>query len=254
MDRDIYISNEDLIRRRDQNAWKDCSTPLSRYLRTDRPIALLFRQIATPSFEVWSFVRKARRFGLEPVILEHVNDRFSVHNSYKRSLAVMPIALGKNCYNEIVWRRQKLAKLDSLEGCKLKSIKLASGESLVSYHHRKLYGAFGARAPRLVDLKEIVPSVAFGAQGYYHDLLNLLHGNVVLFEDFVVDPQTADFFTRVVLPAYEGSLMKMSGRPQIARLTFGGRSASPFWNYYPPSVSDSTMAAAQGGYHAANCI
>ncbi len=252
MDRDIYISNKELVRRRDQNAWKACSAPLSRYLRIDRPVALLFRQIATPSFEVCSFIRKARRFGLEPVILEHVNDSFSVHNSYKRSLAVMPIALGKNCHNEIVWRRQKLAKLDRLEGRKLNSIKLASGESLVSYHHRKLYGAFGTRTPRLVDLKEIVPSVAFGAQGYYHDLFNLLHGNVVLFEDFVVDSQTANFFTRIVLPAYEGSMTKTSYRPQIAKLTFGERSASPFWNYYPSSVSDSMMGAAQSRYHAAN--
>lgn len=254
MNRNIYLSSKELIRRRDQDAWKNSSTALSKHLCIDRPVALLFRQIATPSFEVCSFIRKARRLGLEPVILEHVNDNFSVHNSYKRSLAVMPIVIGKNCHNQVVWRRQRLAELNSLEGRRLNSIKLASGESLVSYHHRKLYETFGARTPRLLDLKDIVPSVVFGAQAYYYDVLDLLYGNVVLFEDFVVDNQTADFFKRIVLPAYKYSFKKMGQPPQIARLTFGKRSASPLWDYYPSSVFDNVRCITRDKYYATNCI
>lgn len=252
MDREIYISQKELISRRDDGRWKYFPSALARQLSINQPIALLFRQIATPSFEMFSFIRKSRRLGLEPVVIQHRHDNFSVHNSYKRSLAIMPIALGKNRHKEIVWRRQKLLLLDDIESQKLNSIILPSGESLVGYHNRHLYGAFGSYAPRIVDLSEIIPSAQCGAKVYYRDLLCLLTGNVVLFEDFVVDGQTSLFFSSTVLPAYESASKIMCGRPQIARLAFGRRASSPIWNYYPVSILDDVQKASEGAYHAAS--
>lgn len=199
----------------------------------DKPVAFLFRQIATPSFELLWFVKRAKRLGYEPVVIEHTSDRFSVHNSYKRSLISLPIVTGRGRNRQLIWRRLKIANQDDAEGRILKSIILDSGESLVSFHHRMLVSILGDRCPHLIDLSTITKSAHLGAEAYYGELFELLLGNCVLFEDFVVDKQTLDFFLRVVSPAFVDVVKRKGFSPKIGRLIYGSRAALAVWNSYP---------------------
>lgn len=211
----------------------------------DRPVAILFRQVASPSYETAWFARKARRCGCSPVVIEHRTDRFSVHNPYKRSLVTVRIVVGRDRHGRAIIRQQKLVDHNSAEGRPLDAIATASGEGLVAYHHRKLRMIMGAEAPRILDLSEVVATAADGARAYYVDVFKLLAGRAVLFEDFVVDDRTASFFARVVRPAYEQALRAAGRRPQIVRLTQGLRASSPLWYAYPPAMADDQQRASQ---------
>ena len=208
---------------------------------TNKPVAYLFRQIATPSFELLWFVRRVKLLGFEPVILEHTSDRFSVHNTYKRSLISLPIVTGRGRDGRIIWNRMKIANHDEVEGQALNSIVLRNGENLVSFHHRMLGLALGNQCPSRVNLATIVSSAYLGAAQYYRDLMELLIGNFVLFEDFVVDNQTLQFFQRVVSPAFEEVVERTGFRPKVGRLIYGQRAALPLWNSYPSRIASESL-------------
>lgn len=216
---------------------------------TSRPVALLFRQIASPNYETICFVRKARRHGLEPVVLEHRGDRFSVHNPYKRSLVTLPIVVGKDRHGRPITRTRKLVEHNSADGRPFASLTTDTGESLISYHHRKLACVMGADTPRFVDLSEVVASASAGARSYYADVLRLLMSQAVLFEDFIIDEQTAAFFAKVVRPAFEEVVSEGGRTPQVVRLTHGRRACLSIWNAFPPTMIDDPSWVRQGGGH-----
>lgn len=203
-----------------------------------RPTAVLARQMATASYETLLFVRVARRHGFDPVVVEHRSDRFTVHNAYKRSLASLPVVVGKSRNGQPIVRRQKVADLAAAEGLRLDEVVTHSGERLIDYHHRKLAQVLGADAPRVMELRDVVTSVAGGAASYYLEFFKMLSGRLVLLEDFVADDQTAAFFERTVLPAYRRAVSDTGRRPQIARLTPGRRASSPIWDSYPAAACD----------------
>jgi hypothetical protein len=70
-----------------------------------RPRAILFRQIATPNYELRGFLRTCQRQGFEPVILRYHADKMSCHNQFKKSL-VHPMfikGIGKGGQGNRVW-------------------------------------------------------------------------------------------------------------------------------------------------------
>lgn len=237
VDRDIYSDIRELARlaAADPGPLRGPAPALAG--RGGRPVALLFRQVATPNYELISFVRRARRHGFEPVVVEHALDRFSVHNAAKRALVTLPVVVGLDCRGRAILRRQNLVEHNSADGRPLGGIVLRTGESLTGFHRRKLHEVMGRAAPRRVELGDLVASAADGAAAYYGDVFRLLGGRVALFEDFVTDAQTARFFERIVRPAYDQAVLDLGRRPQITRLMNGRRASSPLWNAYPPVMA-----------------
>jgi hypothetical protein len=93
-------------------------------------------------------------------------------------------------------------------------------------------------APAVLDLRELLPAGPRHPSGYYIEFFKLLQGDMVLFEDFVVDRSTADFFQRTVLPAWSHVVETTNRRPQIVRLGPGRRGSSPLLYAYPATVAD----------------
>lgn len=235
----IYVDPVELFRSRSPRRGKSNGQDAElRGTLRDLPIAILFRQIATPSYETVWFERKARHYGFRPVIIEHRTDRFSVHNTYKRSLVTPHIITGRSRHGHAIIKKQKLVEHNSAEGRSLHTIVLASGESLVEYHHRKLRALMGSHAPVAIDLSEIMDTAACGPSAYYVDIFKLVTGRAVLFEDFVVDESTNSFFEQVVKPAYDLALNSTGGRPKVIKLTRGRQAESPLWNAYPAAMID----------------
>lgn len=239
LDEDIYVNVADVKSRIDVDpehgpAW----WPQALGQHLTRPTAVLARQIASPSYEMMWFTRLARRHGFDALVIEHRSDRFTVHNPYKRSLATLPIMVGRSQNGRPIMRRQKMVDLAAAEGRRLEDVVTRTGESLLDYHHRKLAQVLGPDTPRVIDLSDVVPTYTTGAAGYYLEFLKMFSGRLILFEDFVADDQTAAFFQHTVLPAYRQAVSDTGRLPQIARLVPGPRTSSPIWNSYPAAVAD----------------
>ena len=236
LDEEIYVSFDDvrgLTDTRPDALWPEA---LHRYL--GGPTAILARQVASPNYEMLWFTRLARRYGLRALIVEHSSDCFTVNNPTKHALVSLPIVTGRSRDGRTIFRRQKMLDPSAAEGQCLDQIVFRSGERLIDYHHRKLREVLGPDAPDVLDLRDLLPAGFRGPSDYYVEFFKLLSGPLVLFEDFVVDDQTAAFFQSTVLPAWQAAVADTRRRPQIIRLGPDRRTTSPMWSAYPASVAD----------------
>jgi hypothetical protein len=239
VDRGIYVDLQDV--KANASALGEtvkASWPAELSQRINRPTAMLARHIASPNYELLWFVRLARRHGFRALVLEHTSDRFSARNPVKHALARMPIVKARSRNGSLIVRPQKIMEISENEGRPLKEILTYWGENLVSFHHRKLAEALGSDAPDLVDMTQFLPAAADCPANYYRSLFRLLSGYLVLMEDFVADEDTAEFFSRTVLPAWQDAVSDTGWRPQVVRLTQSRLISSPIWNAYPASVGD----------------
>ena len=86
------------------------------------PSAVLFRQVATPNYELRSFLRASRRLGLRPVILTYHQDRMSHRNLFKRSLVAPMFIEGTNRLSQPIWRRRPVINVETVEKVRLAEI------------------------------------------------------------------------------------------------------------------------------------
>jgi hypothetical protein len=215
--------------------------------RDDEPTAVLFRQVATPNFETLWFVKKATRLGFHPVIVEYHADQFSVHNPYKRSLAVLPVVERRNIHGQPIIKRHQLLPVEASDRLPLRDLVLPSGETLPDFHQGLFRKMENCLAFRTVDLSRWFTQQSKGALWYYPEFLSLFSGNLVLFEDFATNRSEADFFNRVVHPAYEKASARLGRRPLITRLfAQAHRATSPLCYAYPSFVTE-VVACGQRG-------
>lgn len=234
---EIYITLDEAKRRLSdppQSCAVEVPAALLRY--ATKPTAVLARQIASPNYEMLWFTRLARRHGFQALVIEHTSDRFTTHNPVKLALVRPVIAAGRSRTGQPILRRHKLLSPAAIQGQRLDEINLATGESLVAYHHRKLIQVMGDDAPEIVDLRHVLPERSGSPSDYYPAFFQLLRRNLVLFEDFVVDDQTAVFFRDRVHPAWRQATTHLGARPQIVRLGPERRTSSSLWSAYPASM------------------
>lgn len=197
-----------------------------------RPVAILFRQVATPNYETRQFLRRCQRLGLTPLLLEYTQDRFCSRNPCKHALLHPHFVEMINRRGAPVHRRHKLAEPELWEGKPL-SLVQAGQARLADLHANALSRVAGA-SPCRWDASAWFTTYPAGAEGYYVDLFSSLTGGVLLMEDFVTDdPDEARFFARVVLPAFHQATQILGHRPNVTRLCDNRRVASPLWYAYP---------------------
>lgn len=199
-----------------------------------RPKGILFRQIATPNYELRSFLRQCRRLGFDPVILEWHEDRMSCHNSFKRALVAPVFVEGVNRRGQPLWRRRPMTQLETVEKLRLNEVCVGDWD-LPSLHRTLLRRALPDEQFTVVEGSDWFARYPGGAREWYRDLFLALTAGVVLFEVFVTDPKEADFFSQVVRPAYRMASEALGGSPSIISLCSNRRAESIFWNAYPAS-------------------
>ncbi|CAN1573236.1 hypothetical protein MCELHM10_03434 [Paracoccaceae bacterium] len=199
-----------------------------------RPRAILFRQIATPNYELRRFLRLCSRSGYTPVILQYHTDRMSCQNAFKRSLVAPMFLDGINRNGQPIFRRHHLINVETVEKLRLSEVTV-SGRTLPDLHADLLQLAIPKETFRTVDGSSLFGSYSAGARDYYVDLFVALTGGLILFEDFLTDAKEADFFARVVLPAFDAACKILGHRPMISKLCDNRRMPSPLWYAYPAS-------------------
>ena len=199
-----------------------------------RPRAILFRQIATPNYELRQFLRLCRRRGFAPIILSYHRDRMSCQNPSKRALVAPMFINSVNRHGQPVFRRERLINVETVEKLRLSEIRIGNHD-LPAFHAALMRLAIPAEPFTLVEASSWLGSYPQGAKDYYVELFLGLTDGVMLLEDFITDPKEADFFDRIVKPAFDLACRQLGKRPAIARLCNNRRSDSPLWYAYPDS-------------------
>lgn len=197
-----------------------------------RTTAILFRQVATPNYELRSFLKTCRRMNFEPVILTYHHDRMSCHNVFERALVAPAFVEKINRLGEPVWRRRSIENIEAVDKIPLCDIEVA-GKTLPNLHALLLSAVLPGAAFRIVEGSSWFGNYPRGARDYYVDLFLGLSGPTVLFEDFVSDAEDAQFFKDIVQPAFRSALDILGHPPHVMRLNPGKRVVSPLWYAYP---------------------
>jgi hypothetical protein len=211
---------------------------LERHL-VSRPHAVLFRQVATPNFELERFVGLALSAGLSPLVLEFHRDKFVTRNTLKYSLARMGFygGIGRNGGPRV--RYLAVVDLPTADGLELQQTATTWGQSLIEFHHellteRPLFGGL-----ELYDGSEWFAEHGPTAHQYYTALLALFVEHAILFESFLLTPTEQQFTTEVVLPAFEAVQALHGQHPLICRLDPAVTEGHAFWLQYPDALHSS---------------
>lgn len=213
--------------------------PLAQRL-AERPYAVLFRQVATPNFELQLFAQLAAAGGLRPLILEYHRDKFVTRNFEKLALAKMSFfaGLGRNCGPRL--KSMTVARLSEIDGARLDVAATCWGQKLVDFH-RDLLNC----SPRLATIERFEASDWFsqrgGAASYYQDLLGLFSGCSILFESFWRFGEEGEFLNQIVAPAFVAAASR-GPRPLVCRLYPERFDDDPHWSRYPVELEPMVRA------------
>ena len=201
---------------------------------TENPCAILFRQVATPNYELRSFLRTSRRLGLKPVVLTYHQDRMTLRNNFKRSLVAPIFVEGINRFTQPIWRRRQIINVETIEKFRLSDLHI-DDVRLPDFHRALIRRAIPDEKVTIVEGSDWLSSYSCGPRDYYLDILLGLTGGTVLFETFLTDKEEARFFHSVVRPAFTEATRILKREPSLMPLCTGRRAASPLWYAYPDS-------------------
>lgn len=205
-------------------------------LLAQRPCAVLFRQIATPNFELLRFLALASAQGLTPVVLEFHQDLFVDRNPAKLALGKMRFhdGWGKNGGPRL--KTVTVMDVNSANGRPLCEARTRWGRSLAGFHHDLLvsHGAW----PMLTahDASVWFRENGGSARRYYTAFFELLINLAVLIESFPITGHDAAFTREVMLPSFEASLARQGSKPLVCRLDPPDAEGDPYWLQYPGNL------------------
>jgi hypothetical protein len=199
-----------------------------------QPRAILFRQVATPNYELRRFLRVCRRQGFEPVILRYHADKMSCHNQFKRSLVHPMFVKGVGKGGKPYFVKRHLLRIDTVDNLPMREIRI-SGKSLPDFHDCLLREALAGVDVRTIEGSDWFGKYQRGARDYYVDIFTGLTDGSVLFEDFISDSEEARFFSEVVRPAFLEASRLIKKPPAVVPLCPNRRMESALWYAYPES-------------------
>lgn len=204
----------------------------------ERPRAVLFRQVATPTHETLRFLRYAKDMDLEPLVLEYYGDKFvSARNPYKRSLGKMPIYQHVGADGQVSIRYNTVLDFPAYEGKSFYNVRCIHGEPLIAYHHRLLAATTGMDVERsCVDATPWFGLIGLQAEKYYEQVFTLFVRDGILFENYFVTPSERSFVEHVIIPAFNAVSRTYGVQPIIVRLLPPKQELQTFWDSYPKKI------------------
>ncbi|MBK8092232.1 MAG: hypothetical protein IPK32_09720 [Verrucomicrobiaceae bacterium] len=199
--------------------------------------AVLFRQVATPNFEMQRFVTAATSAGLKPLVLEYHEDKFVHFNPAKHSLLKMRFhsGTGRNGGERI--RCLSIAEMNGSDGKRLRELHTRNGVGIVPFHHALMDEAAFSRNVVRHDGSQWFQKHGGSADNYYPELFRLFLRHAVLFESFLTVGNDAAFTSGVVMPAFEAVRNKHGEQPVICRLDPVETEGDPYLSRKTPSFA-----------------
>lgn len=200
----------------------------------EEPKAILFRQLATPNYELRRFVSIADALNLKPLFWEYHNDKFVPKNEVKYYLGMMAFARGRGKKGGLIRDYSGVIDFNSSNGKKMSDIKTVWGEDLISFHH-SLFSTTYRKMPIdcFFDASDWLNNNGSTAIDYYKAYLTLFISHGILFENVMLDTKELNFTKDIFLPAFI-EVEKMTGfKPLIVALEPTDIETDEFWMCHP---------------------
>jgi len=206
-------------------------------LGNGKPLAVLFRQVATPNYETLRFLSIASGFGLQPLILEYTEDKLSMENVYKKSLLCTPIVEKISKKGHVHFRKRWICPPEMVRPqSKLSEIITSTGERLVDFHHKIFEKLAGEYKASLVDASRWFGAIG-PASDYYSYFLSLFCSHALLFESFTYGNGEGVFTKNIVEPAFLGATQRIGEIPLIVPINPTEIEDSSLWVCYPKETT-----------------
>lgn len=203
-----------------------------------RPYAVLFRNVATPNFELERFVALAVSANLIPLVLEFPQDKFVTRNPAKKTLARMSFyaGIGRNG-GPLPIRVLTITNLNAADSLPFPQIATIWGQGFIPFHHEMLRSRSGLHGVEIVDASPFLLAHSGGARHYYPEFFSLFVRHAVLFESFLyTTPSDKRFTTEIVIPAFNAASARHGCHPLICRLDPPESEGHPYWYQYPDEL------------------
>jgi hypothetical protein len=199
----------------------------------DKPKAYLARQVATPNFEFFQFLKLAVHSNLEIVCPGFIEDKFSSNNPNKYYLGKMLFhnGTGKNGGQKI--NNMKIINFNESEGKKIKDVKTLWGEGLAEFHYRILNALVPDIKDKVFDISSWLKRRGSSADKFYENFLALFICNGVLFENFLLDKEEGYFTKKIILKTFKKLRDKFKIKPLVVNLLSVKNESDLCWFYYP---------------------
>lgn len=207
----------------------DVPAPLSIH-----PRAVLFRQLATPNYELRRFVSLVEPIHIKPLFWEYYEDKFTSNNEFKHSLGKLVFYQGKGKKGGVKTEKINIVDFNNLDGEKITESKTISGSSLIDFHHdlfKETYRTFNKDV--FFDASQWFAKHGGNAKLYYPSFISLFVRHAILFEDFFLNDKEISFTRDIFLPAFI-DVYKITGeKPLIVALEPTQTEGGGFWTYHP---------------------
>lgn len=200
-----------------------------------QPKAVLFRQLATPNYEVRRFVSIALLTEvLKPLLWEYYEDKFTSNNEWKHSLGKLKFYKGMGGNNTTRFECMNVVEFNKSVGKKISEVRTFNDESLINFHHRLFDETFSSFQDRdYFDASSWFKKHGETAKNYYLPFLGLFLQNAVLFENFILDYKELEFTKEVFLPAFLEIYKRFGIKPLIVALEPTNLEGEVFWMCHP---------------------
>jgi hypothetical protein len=202
--------------------------------------AVLFRQLATPNYEVRRFLDISSAAELKPVFFEYYNDKFTDNNLWKYHLGKICIFLGRGKRNGEKISRYNVIDFNIYKGKKISEVMTCWGQSLVDFHHELFEIAYKEKPVSVdfFDASDWFMRSGGNANGYYKNFLSLFIKHSILFENFGLDDSEILFTKEVFLPAFI-KITELTGiKPLIVALEPTQEESNIFWMCHPQDTEN----------------
>jgi hypothetical protein len=195
--------------------------------------AVIFRQLATPNYELRRFFAIPDALDLRPVFWEYHDDKFTSNNPLKHSLGKMPFHKGYGKSGGAIVEHRSVIDFNKSNGKKFHEIETLWGESFIDFHHGLLSQAFAGAENFIFDASPWFARSSGKAKDYYTKYVSLFVLHAILFENFVVEGEDYEFTKDVFLPAFFHAWRTFGVKPLIVALMPTNIEGDVFWVSHP---------------------
>ncbi len=197
--------------------------------------AVLSRHLITPNYELIHFMDVIKNAGIEPVLLEYLEDKFTSKNPLKYSLGKMTFQADiANKFEKN--QTQNVIEFSIFDGRKIKEIRTIWGESLIDFHHGLLEAFFPDSNKYLYDASDWFHRMGTSAIEYYSRYTALFVKNAILFENFHLEGDELRFIKSVFLPIFIDIWRTTGEKPLIVSVLPMDNHNDIFWTCYPMRI------------------
>lgn len=204
----------------------------------EKPRMVMFRHVATPTNETIRVAHVAQKLGLELLIIEYLEDKFTPSiNTDKYNLGKLPIYNGADINNSDIVQKLNVVDFARMEGNPISCVQTHLKETIPDLHHELLREIIPSKHVIVVDGSKWLLRFK-GPSEYYKVFFDLFALHNVIAEIYYWESFEKDFSENIILPAVRSVEAETGYKPLIWNYLDETTEKQEFWNCYPKHVGE----------------